>query len=153
MEKSSQIQRLIPMVSSFFERLWKLFTLLLVLSGCAVVAKSESFLSGKDLNLNCSLVSNRVMLDVSITIHANKAKADLSERNTRTGTYVIWKDLQVLDLVNNFLVSRSTVLDLLPISDQHQVNLPDLSYERERTIIMGDLPAVITKDKGRCWQI
>ena len=153
MEKSSQIQRLIPMVSSFFEWLWKLFTLLLVLSGCAVVAKSESFLSGQDLNLNCSLVSNRVMLDVSLTIHANKAKADVSERNTRTGTYVIWKDLQVVDLVNSFLVSRSTESDLLSISDQHQVNLPNLSYERERTIVMGDLPAVITKDKGRCWQI
>ncbi len=150
MEKSSQIQRSIPMVSSFFERLWKLFTLLLVLSGCAVISKSESFLSGQDLNLNCSLVSNRVMLDVSLTIHANKAKADVSERNTRTGTYVIWKDLQVVDLVNSFLVSRSTESDLLSISDQHQVNLPNLSYERERTIVMGDLPAVITKDKGRC---
>ncbi len=145
MEKSSQIQRSIPMVSSFFEWLWKLFTLLLVLSGCAVISK--------DLNLNCSLVSNRVMLDVSLTIHANKAKADVSERNTRTGTYVIWKDLQVVDLVNSFLVSRSTESDLLSISDQHQVNLPNLSYERERTIVMGDLPAVITKDKGRCWQI
>ena len=153
METSSQIQRSIPMVSSFFEWLWKLFTLLLVLSGCAVISKSESFLSGQDLNLNCSLVSNRVMLDVSLTIHANKAKADVSERNTRTGTYVIWKDLQVVDLVNSFLVSRSTVSDLLSISDQHQVNLPNLSYERERTIVMGDLPAVITKDKGRCWQI
>ena len=153
MEKSSKIQRSIPMVSSFFEWLWKLFTLLLVLSGCAVISKSESFLSGQDLNLNCSLVSNRVMLDVSITIHANKAKADVSERNTRTGTYVIWKDLQVVDLVNSFLVSRSTESDLLSISDQHQVNLPNLSYERERTIVMGDLPAVITKDKGRCWQI
>ncbi len=153
MEKSSQIQRSIPMVSSFFEWLWKLFTLLLVLSGCAVISKSESFLSGQDLNLNCSLVSNRVMLDVSLTIHANKAKADVSERNTRTGTYVIWKDLQVVDLVNSFLVSRSTESDLLSISDQHQVNLPNLSYERERTIVMGDLPAVITKDKGRCWQI
>ena len=153
MEKSSQIQRSIPMVSSFFEWLWKLFTLLLVLSGCAVISKSESFLSGQDLNLNCSLVSNRVMLDVSLTIHANKAKADVSERNTRTGTYVIWKDLQVVDLVNSFLVSRSTVSDLLSISDQHQVNLPNLSYERARTIVMGDLPAVITKDKGRCWQI
>ena len=153
MEKSSQIQRSMPMVSSFLEWLWKLFTLLFVLSGCAVVSKSESFLSDRDLNLNCSLVSNRVMLDVSITIHANKAKADLSERNTRTGTYVIWKDLQVVDLVNNFLVSRSTVSDLLSISAQHQVNLPDLSYERERTIVMGDLPAVITKDKGSCWQI
>ena len=141
------------MVSSFFEWLWKLFTLLLVLSGCAVISKSESFLSGQDLNLNCSLVSNRVMLDVSLTIHANKAKAGVSERNTRTGTYVIWKDLQVVDLVNSFLVSRSTVSDLLSISDQHQVNLPNLSYERERTIVMGDLPAVITKDKGRCWQI
>ena len=153
MEKSSQIQRSIPMVSSFFEWLWKLFTLLLVLSGCAVISKSESFLSGQDLNLNCSLVSNQVMLDVSITIHANKAKADLSERNTRTGTHVIWKDLQVVDLVNSFLVSRSTVSDLLSISDQHQVNLPNLSYERARTIVMGDLPAVITKDKGRCWKI
>ena len=153
MEKPSQIQRSIPMVRSFFEWLWKLFTLLLVLSGCAVISKSESFLSGRDLNLNCSLVSNRVMLDVSLTIHANKAKADVSERNTRTGTYVIWKDLQVVDLVNSFLVSRSTVSDLLSISDQHQVNLPNLSYERERTIVMGDLPAVITKDKGRCWQI
>ena len=153
MEKSSQIQRSIPMVSSFFEWLWKLFTLLLVLSGCAVISKSESFLSGQDLNLNCSLVSNRVMLDVSITIHANKAKADLSERNTRTGTYVIWKDLQVVDLVNSFLVRRSTVSGLLSISDQHRVSLPDLSYERERTIVMSDLPAVITKDKGRCWQI
>ena len=153
MEKSSQIQRSIPMVSSFFEWLWKLFTLLLVLSGCAVISKSESFLSGQDLNLNCSLVSNRVMLDVTITIDANKAKADVSERNTRTGTYVIWKDLQVVDLVNSFLVSRSTVSDLLSILDQHQVNLPNLSYERERTIVMGDLPAVITKDKGSCWQI
>ena len=153
MEKSSQIQRSIPMVSSFLECLWKLFTLLLVLSGCAVVSKSESFLSGRDLNLNCSLVSNRVMLDVSITIHANKAKADLSERSTRTGTYVIWKDLQVVDLVNSFLVRRSTVSGLLSISDQHRVSLPDLSYDRERTIVMGDLPAVITKDKGRCWQI
>ena len=153
MEKSSQIQRSIPMVSSFFEWLWKLFTLLFVLSGCAVISKSESFLSGRDINLNCSLVSNRVMLDVSITIHANKAKADLSERNTRTGTYVIWKDLQVVDLVNSFLVRRSTVSGLLSISDQHRVSLPDLSYERERTIVMGDLPAVITKDKGRCWQI
>ena len=153
MEKPSQIQRSIPMVRSFFEWLWKLFTLLCVLSGCAVISKSESFLSGQDLNLNCSLVSNRVMLDVSLTIHANKAKADVSERNTRTGTYVIWKDLQVVDLVNSFLVSRSTESDLMSISDQHQVNLPNLSYERERTIVMGDLPAVITKDKGRCWQI
>ena len=153
MEKSSQIRRSIPMVGSYFEWLWKLFTLLLVLSGCAVVSKSESYLSGQDLNLNCSLVSNRVMLDVSLTIHANKAKADVSERNTRTGTYVIWKDLQVVDLVNSFLVSRSTVSDLLSISDQHQVNLPNLSYERERTIVMGDLPAVITKEKGRCWKI
>ena len=153
MEKSSQIQRLIPMVSSFFEWLWKLFTLLLVLSGCAVVAKSESFLSGQDLNLNCSLVSNRVMLDVTITIDANRAKADLSERNTRAGTHIMWEDLQVVPLADSFLVSRSTVSDLLSISDQHQVNLPDLSYERERTIVMGDLPAVITKDKGRCWQI
>ena len=153
MEKSSQIQRSIPMVSSFLECLWKLFTLLFVLSGCAVISKSESFLSGRDLNLNCSLVSNRVMLDVSITIHANKAKADLSERNTRTGTYLIWKDLQVVDLVNSFLVRRSTVSGLLSISDQHRVNLPDLSYERERTIVMGDLPAVTTKDKGSCWQI
>ena len=153
MEKSSQIQRSIPMVSSFFEWLWKLFTLLLVLSGCSVISKSESFLSGQDLNLNCSSVSNRVMLDVSITIHANKAKADLSERNTRAGTYVIWKDLQVVNLVNSFLVRRSTVSGLLSISDQHRVNLPDLSYERERTIVMGDLPAVVTKDKGRCWQI
>ena len=153
MEKSSQIQRSIPMVSSFFGWLWKLFTLLLVLSGCAVISKSEFFLSGQDLNLNCSLLSNQVMLDVSITIHSNKAKADLSERNTRTGTYVIWRDLQVVDLVNSFLVSRSTVSDLLSISDQHQVNLPNLSYERARTIVMGDLPAVITKDKGRCWQI
>ena len=153
MEKSSQIQRSIPMVNSFFEWLWKLFTLLLVLSGCAVISKSESFLSGQDLNLNCSLVSNRVMLDVSITIHANKAKADVSERNTRTGTYVIWKDLQVVDLMNSFLVRRSTVSGLLGISDQHRVSLPDLSYERERTIVMGDLPAVVTRDKGRCWQI
>ena len=153
MEKSSQIQLSIPMVSSFFEWLWKLFTLLLVLSGCAVVSKSESFLSGQGLNLNSSLVSNRAMLDVSITIDANKAKADLSERNARTGTYVIWKDLQVVDLVNSFLVRRSTVSELLSISDQHRVSLLDLSYERERTIVMGDLPAVITKDKGRCWQI
>ena len=153
MEKSSQIQRSIPIVSSFLECLWKLFTLLLVLSGCAVISKSKSFLSGQDLNLNCSLVSNRVMLDVSITIHANKAKADVSERNTRTGTYVIWKDLQVVDLVNSFLVRRSTVSDLLSISDQHRVSLLDLSYERERTIVMGDLPAVITKDKGSCWRI
>ena len=153
MEKSSQIQRSIPMVGSFFEWLWKLFTLLSVLPGCAVISKPESFLSGRDLNLNCSLVSNRVMLDVTITIDANKEKADLSERNTRAGTYVIWKDLQVVDLMNSFLVRRSTVSDLLSIWDQHKVNLPDLSYERERTVVMGDLPAVITKDKGRCWQI
>ena len=153
MEKSSQIQRSIPKLSSFLECLWKLFTLLLVLSGCAVVSKSESFLSGRDLNLNCSLVSNRVMLDVTITVDANRAKADLSERNTRAGTHIMWEDLQVVPLANSFLVSRSTASDLLSISDQHQVNLPDLSYERERTIVMGDLPAVITKDKGRCWQI
>lgn len=153
MEKSSQIQRSIPILRSFVEWLWKLFTLLLVLSGCAVVSKPESFLSDRDLNLNCSLVSNRVMLDVTITIDANKAKADLSERNTRAGTHIMWEDLQVVPLTNSFLVSRSTVSDLLSISDQHQVNLPDLSYERERTIVMGDLPAVITKDKGRCWQI
>ena len=153
MEKSSQIQRSIPMVSSVLECLWKLFTLLFVLSGCAVVSKSESFLSGRDLNLNCSLVSNRVMLDVTITIDANRAKADLSERNTRAGTHIMWEDLQVVPLENSFLVSRSTVSDLLSISDQHQVNFPDLSYERERTIVMGDLPSVITKDKGRCWQI
>ena len=153
MEKSSQIQRSIPMVSSFLECLWKLFTLLLVLSGCAVISKSESFLSGRDLNLNCSLVSNRVMLDVTITVYANRAKADLSERNTRAGTHIMWEDLQVVPLANSFLVSRSTVSDLLSISDQHQVNLPNLSYERERTIVMGDLPSVITKDKGRCWQI
>ena len=140
MEKSSQIQRSIPMVSSFLEWLWKLFTLLLVLSGCAVVSKSESFLSGQDLNLNCSLVSNRVMLDVSITMHANKAKADLSERNTRTGTYIIWKDIQVVDLVNSFLVRRSTVSGLLSISDQHRVSLPDLSYERERTSLWAICP-------------
>ena len=141
------------MVGLFFEWLWTLFTLVLLLSGCAGVFKSESFLSGQDLTLNCSSVSNRVMLDVSITVDANKAKADLSERNTRAGTYVIWKDLQVVPLANSFLVSRSTVSDLLSISDQHQVNLPDLSYERERTIVMGDLPEVITRDKGRCWQI
>ena len=153
MEKSSQIQRSIPMLSSFLECLWKLFTLLLVLSGCAVVSKPESFLSDRDLNLNCSLVSNRVMLDVTITVDANRAKADLSERNTRAGTHIMWEDLQVVPLTNSFLVSRSTVSDLLSISDQHQVNLPDLSYERERTIVMGDLPAVITKDKGSCWQI
>jgi len=152
-EKSSQIQRSIPMVSSFLECLWKLFTLLLVLSGCAVASKSESFLSGRDLNLNCSLVSNRVMLDVTITVDASRAKADLSERNTRAGTHIMWEDLQVVPLANSFLVSRSTVSDLLSISDQHQVNLPNLSYERERTIVMGDLPAVITKDKGRCWKI
>jgi len=152
-EKSSQIQRSIPMLSSFLKCLWKLFTLLLVLSGCAVVSKPESFLSGRDLNLNCSLVSNRVMLDVTITVYANRAKADLSERNTRAGTHIIWEDLQVVPLANSFLVSRSTASDLLSISDQHQVNLPDLSYERERTIVMGDLPAVITKDKGSCWQI
>ena len=137
----------------FLECLWKLFTLLLVLSGCAVISKSESFLSGQDLNLNCSLVSNRVMLDVSITVDVTQSKADLSERNTRAGTQIMWEDLQVVPLDNSFLVSRSTVSDLLSISDQHQVNLPDLSYERERTIVMGDLPAVITKDKGRCWKI
>ena len=153
MEKPSQIQRSIPMVSSFFERLWKLFTLRFVLSGCAVISKSESFLSGRDLNLNCSLVSNRVMLDVTITVDANRAKADLSERNTRAGTHIMWEDLQVVPLANSFLVSRSTASDLLSISDQHQVNLPDLSYERERTVVMGDLPAVTTKDKGSCWQI
>ena len=153
MEKSSQIQRSILMVGSFFEWLWKLSTLLLVLSGCAVVSKSESYLSDQDLNLNCSLVSNRVMLDVSITVDVNEAKADLSERNTRAGTQIMWEDLQVVPLENSFLVSRSTVSDLLSISDQHQVNLSDLSYERERTIVMGDLPAVITKDKGRCWKI
>ena len=153
MEKPSQIHRSIPMVRSFFEWLWKLFTLLCVLSGCAVISKSESFLSGRDLNLNCSLVSNRVMLDVTITVDANRAKADLSERNTRAGTHIMWEDLQVVPLANSFLVSRSTASDLLSISDQHQVNLPDLSYERERTIVMGDLPAVITKDKGSCWQI
>ena len=153
MEKSSQIQRSIPMVSSFFEWFWKLFTLLLVLSGCAVISKSESYLSGQDLNLNCSLVSNRVMLDISITVDVNEAKADLSERNTRAGTQIMWEDLQVVPLENSLLVSRSTASDLLSISDQHQVNLPDLSYERERTIVMGNLPAVITKDKGRCWKI
>ena len=153
MEKSSQIQRSIPMVSSFFEWLWKLFTLLLVLSGCAVISKPDSLLSGRALTLNCSLVSNRVMLDVTIRIDAYRAKADLSERNTRAGTHVMWGDLQVVPLTNSFLVSRSTVSDLLSISDQHQVNLSDLSYERERTIVMGELPAVITKDKGRCWQI
>ena len=153
MEKSSQIQRSIPMVSSFFGWLWKLFTLLLVLSGCAVISKAESFLSGQDLNLNCSLVSNRVMLDVTIKIDANRAKADLSECNTRAGTHTMWEDLRVVPLANSFLVSRSTALDLLSISDQHQVNLPDLSYERERTVVMGDLPAVTTKDKGSCWQI
>ena len=153
MEKSSRIQRSIPMISSFLPCLWKLFTLMLLLSGCAVVSKSESLLSGRDLNLNCSLVSNRVMLDVTITIDANKAKADLSERNTRAETYLIWEDLQVVPLANSFLISRSTVSDLLSISDQHQVNLPDLSYERERTIVMGELPAVITKDNGRCSQI
>ena len=153
MEKSSQVHRSIPMVSSFLECLWKLFTLLLVLSGCAVISKSESFLSDRDLRLNCSLVSNRVMLDVTITIDANRAKADLSERNTRAGTHIMWEDLQVVPLTNSFLVRRSTASDLLSISDQHQVNLPDLSYERERTIVMGDLPAVIIKDKGRCWQI
>ena len=153
MEKPSQIQRSIPMVSSFFEWLWKLFTPLFFLSGCAVISKSESFLSGRDINLNCSLVTNRVMFDVTITVDANRAKADLSERNTRAGTHIMWEDLQVVPLANSFLVSRSTASDLLSISDQHQVNLPDLSYERERTIVMGDLPAVITKDKGRCWQI
>ena len=153
MEKPSQIQRSIPMVSSFVEWLWKLFTLMFVLSGCAVISKSESFLSGQDLNLNCSLVSNRVMLDVSITVDVTQSKADLSERNTRAGTQIMWEDLQVVPLDNSFLVSRSTVSDLLSISDQHQINLTDLSYERERTIVMGDLPAVITKDKGRCWKI
>ena len=115
MEKSSQIQRSIPMVSSFFEWLWKLFTLLLVLSGCAVISKPDSLLSGRDLTLNCSLVSNRVMLDVTITIDANKAKADLSERNTRAETYVSWEDLQVVPMVNSFFVRRSTVSDLLSI--------------------------------------
>ena len=153
MGKSSQVPRSIPIASSFFEWLWKLFTLLLVLSGCSVISKSESFLSGQDLNLNCSLVSNRVMLDVSITVDVIRAKADLSERNTRAGTQIMWEDLQVVPLENSFLVSRATVSDLLSISDQHQVNLPDLSYERERTIVMGDLPAVITKDKGKCWKI
>ena len=109
MKKSSQTQRSIPMVSSFLECLWKLFALLLVLSGCAVVSKSESFLYGQDLNLNCSLVSNRVMLDVTITIDANRAKADLSERNTRAGTHIMWEDLQVVPLENSFLISRSFV--------------------------------------------
>ena len=153
MEKPSEIQRSIPMVSSFFEWLWKLFTLLFVLSGCAVISKSESFLSGRDLNLNCSLVSNRVMLDVTIKVDANRAKADLSERNTRARAHIMWEDLQVVPLTNSFLVSRWTVSDLLSISDQHQINLTDLSYERERTIVIGDLPAVVTKDKGRCRQI
>ena len=153
MEKSSQIQRSIPMVSSFFEWLWKLFTLLLVLSGCAGIFKSESFLSGRDLTLNCSLVSNRVMLDVTIIVDADKVNADLSERNTRDGNYVVWEDLQVVPMDNSLLVHRSTVSQLLSISDQHRVNLPDLSYERERTILMGDLPEVVTKDKGRCWKI
>ena len=153
MGKSSQVTRSVPIASSFFEWLWKLFTLLLVLSGCAVISKSESFLSGQDLNLNCSLVSNRVMLDVSIAVDVSQSKADLSERNTRDGTYVVWEDLQVVPMDNSLLVHRSTVSQLLSISDQHRVNLPDLSYERERTIVMGDLPSVITKDKGRCWQI
>ena len=141
------------MVGLFFEWFWKFFTLVLLLSGCAGVFKSESFLSGQDLTLNCSSVSNRVMLDVSITVDANKAKADLSERNTRAGTYILWEDLQVVALANSFLVSRSTVSNLLSISDQHQIYLPGLSYERERTIVMGDLSALITKDKGTCWQI
>ena len=153
MGKSSQVPRSIPIASSFFEWLWKLFTLLLVLSGCAGIFKSESFLSGRDLTLNCSLVSNRVMLDVTIIVDADKVNADLSERNTRDGTYVVWEDLQVVPMDNSLLVHRSTVSQLLSISDQHRVNLPDLSYERERTVVMGDLPEVITKDKGRCWQI
>ena len=153
MGKSSQVTRSIPIASSFFEWLWKLFTLLLVLSGCAGIFKSESSLSGRDLTLNCSLVSNRVMLDVTIIVDADKVKADLSERNTRDGNYVVWEDLQVVPMDNSLLVHRSTVSQLLSISDQHRVNLPDLSYERERTVVMGDLPEVITKDKGRCWQI
>ena len=153
MGKSSQVTRSIPIASSFFVWLWKLFTLLLILSGCAGVIKSESFLSGRDLTLNCSLVSNRVMLDVTIIVDADKVKADLSERNTRDGTYVVWEDLQVVPMGNSLVVYRSTVSQLLSISDQHRVNLPDLSYERERTVVMSDLPEVITKDKGRCWQI
>ena len=103
--------------------------------------------------MNCSLVSNRVMLDVTIKVDADKVKAELSERNTRDGTYVVWEDLRVVPMDNSLLVHRSTVSQLLSISDQHRVNLPDLSYERERTVVMGDLPEVITKDKGRCWQI
>ena len=93
------------------------------------------------------------MLDVTIKVDADKVKAELSERNTRDGTYVVWEDLRVVPMDNSLLVHRSTVSQLLSISDQHRVNLPDLSYERERTVVMGDLPEVITKDKGRCWQI
>ena len=153
MGKSSQVTLSNPIASPFFEWLRKLLILLLVLSGCAGVSKSESFLSGRDLTLNCSLVSNRVMLDVTIIVDADKVKADLSERNTRDGTYVVWEDLQVVPMGNSLVVYRSTVSQLLSISDQHRVNLLDLSYERERTVVMGDLPEVITKDKGRCWQI
>ena len=91
------------------------------------------------------------MLDVSIEVDMDKGMADLRERNSRARTFVVWEDLPLEAQANRFPVLRSTVSNLLSISDQHQINLPDLSYERVRTIVMGDLAPLTTKDQGKCW--
>ena len=151
--KSSKIPRKSAAARSFLERLGHLLILLLLLSSCTSVSTYETLLPGQVLALNCSLVSNRVMLDVSIVVDVDAATADLRERNSRAGTFVVWENLQVEAQENRFLVLRSTVSDLLNISDQHRVNFPNLSYERIRTIVMGDLAPVTTRDKGKCWPI
>ena len=151
--KSSKIPRKSAAARSFLERLGHLLILLLLLSSCTSASTYETLLPGQVLALNCSLVSNRVMLDVSIVVDVDAATADLRERNSRAGTFVVWENLQVEAQENRFLVLRSTVSDLLNISDQHRVNFPNLSYERIRTIVMGDLAPVTTRDKGKCWPI
>ena len=89
------------------------------------------------------------MLDVSIVLDVDTATADLRERNSRAGTFVVWENLQVEAQENRFLVLRSTVSDLLNISDQHRVNLPNLSYERIRTIVMGALAPGTRENAGQ----
>ena len=153
MGKSSKIPRKSAAARSFLEQLGHLLILLLLLSSCASVSTYETLLPGQVLALNCSLVSNRVMLDVSIVVDVDAATADLRERNSRAGTFVVWENLRVEAQENRFLVLRSTMSDLLNISDQHRVNFPNLSYERVRTIIMGNLAPVTTRDKGKCWPI
>ena len=153
MGKSSKIPRKSAAARSFLERLGHLLILLLLLSSCTSVSTYETLMPGQVLALNCSLVSKRVMLDVSIVVDVDAATADLRERSSRAGTFVVWENLQVEAQENRFLVLRSTVSDLLNISDQHRVNFPNLSYERVRTIVMGNLAPVTTRDKGKCWPI